>query len=196
MSSVVSLVEFKDRYRSPTLVLVDLHEATTGKGSHIDAPALSQALANCRAALVHARATGLPVAFARRVAYESSPWVAQRYPVWLDGFEPKRSDMVFDRPGPSCYASPEFADMMHYTSGNYVIAGLFAETSCLSTVVDAHHRNHRTTYLMDASASRAHDDISAADMHNAVHNIVSLYGTVVSTKAWIRMTSLKIGAKK
>jgi hypothetical protein len=49
----------------------------------------------------------------------------------------------------------------------------------------AFHRNHEVTFLRDASASHALDDMSADDVHRAVSRISGLYGEVYETTDWI-----------
>ena len=192
MNSVINLSEFREWRGAPMLVLVDLHQnLSQDPVADVD---LTRALANCRIALAHARARGLPVAFFRQVETPKFLGAAVRIPSWIEGFEPRRADMVFDRVLPSCYASPEFVEMTSYTGGNCVIAGLFGESSCLSTMVDAFHRGQSVTYLADASASRAADGISSESMHNAITTIASLYGKVAATQKWIRLTSQKVEA--
>ena len=188
MSPVVSLREFKEWRESPTLVLVDLHGEKSADPSESDGIGLANALVNCRLALAHARARGFPVAFFRQVEQPSTFTECVRLPSWIAGFEPTRSDMVFDRQRPSCYASPEFVEMTNYTGGNCVIAGLFGESSCLATAIEAFHRNHRLTYLADASLSRGRHGVSPSAMHEAVTSIASQYGKVMPTRSWILMT--------
>jgi nicotinamidase-related amidase len=196
MTSVISLRDFKEWRETPTLVLVDLHRAAAGIPEDDEGLELGSALANCRFALAHARARGFPVAFIRQFELPQSFEKALRFPLWMPGFAPRRSDMVFDRQRPSCYASPEFVDMTDHTGGHCVVAGLFGESSCLSTVIDAFHRRHRFTFLADASASRGHNGVSPSAMHDAVTNIISLYGNVARTQHWVRSTSRKAEAAR
>lgn len=189
MSPVINLSEFAAVRSMATLVLVDLHHGVSTGPRESSYQKSAGALVKCRAALRHARSAGLPVAFVRRIDPAATLRQLNRYPRWIEGFEPARSDMVFDRQLPSCYASAEFADMMNHVGGNYVLAGLFGESSCLATAVDAFHRGHRFTYLADASASQPFDDIPGAELHRAVSRIISLYGNVVDTNMWIRTTS-------
>ena len=105
------------------------------------------------------------------------------YPRWIEGIEPNRWDMVFDRQRPSCYASAEFREVADEIGGNYVIAGRFGELSCLSTAIDAFHRDHRPTVLSDALMCRAHDDVPAAAMLRAVTCILSHYADTVQNAA-------------
>jgi nicotinamidase-related amidase len=195
MSTVVNLMDFRERGRDlPTLVLIDLHHELSGAVEPQGTTLLSEALSNCRAALRHARACGIPVAFTRQVTPPASMLASPAYPRWIEGFEPNRWDMVFDRQRPSCYASPEFREFAEEIGGNYVIAGRFGELSCLSTAIDASHRDHRPTFLADCLMCRAHDDLPAAAMLRAVTCILSHYAQSVRTQPWIRATSRRVGA--
>jgi nicotinamidase-related amidase len=106
------------------------------------------------------------------------------YPAWIPGFSPARNDMVFDAVQPSCYSNTEFSRAMDYSNGHFAIAGLFAETSCLSTAIDAHHRRHHFTYLSDASACRSRGRIPAELFHDAVSQVISVYGRVMDGTKW------------
>jgi nicotinamidase-related amidase len=188
MSQVIKLHDRTRLPRSPTLVLVDLHDQG-GSGDDINAQR-SAALANCQAALSHARRIGMPVAFVRRVAESQLFNTEDRSPQWIKGFVPQRSEMVFDREFPSCYASHAFTERMMCVNSRFVLAGLFGEAACLSTVIDAYHRNHKVTYLIDASMSHAIDEITSSEMHQVVAGIISQYATVMETQRWVHLTSL------
>jgi nicotinamidase-related amidase len=192
MSIVVRLKDFRPRGRDmPTLVLIDMHVC-----SGADMPLRNEAIANCQVALKHARACGLPVAFTRQAAPPENMLASSAYPRWLDGFEPNRWDMVFDRDRPSCYASGEFREMADEIGGNYAIAGQFGELSCLSTAVDAFHRDHRPNVLLDAIAVRPYDDVPAGVMLAAATRILSLYAEPANTRSWMLATSRRAGARK
>jgi nicotinamidase-related amidase len=72
--------------------------------------------------------------------------------------------------------------------GGIVLVGFAGESACLSTLIDAFHRNHKVTYLTDASASHALDEMSADDVHRAVAKISGVYGEVHETAEWIAAT--------
>src|SRR5258708_7766852 len=133
MNTVVNFTEFRERGRNVApLVLVDLHHDLM---SGVEAPANtipSEAIANCRTALRHARACGIPVAFTRQVSPSASMLSSPVYPRWLEGFEPQRCDMVFDRQRPSCYASAEFLDMAEDIGGHYVVARHITQVASFS----------------------------------------------------------------
>ncbi len=195
MNTVVNFLQFRERARElPALVLIDLHEELSAGVQPAGPPPFSEALANCRAALRHARACSIPVAFTRRVSPPQSMLATPVYPKWIEGFEPNRYDMVFDRQLPSCYASSEFRAYAAEIGGNYVVAGQFAQLACLSTVVDAFHRDHRPAFLADALVCRAEGDVSDTATLRAVAGILSHYAEPTGTQPWIRATSRRVGA--
>ena len=178
------------RWREPqTLVLADLHERTAFCGGKPEQ--FVSALRNCRAALAHARANGIQVAFVRHVPELRLFGAEDQCAPWISGFTPLRSEMIFDRDLPSCYASQGFSDLMNCRKSQFVLAGLFAESVCLSTAIDAFHRNHKVTYLADACASQALGEISEADVHRVVSGIIGLYGHIIETGTWIQSTTPK-----
>jgi nicotinamidase-related amidase len=191
MSSVIDLRAYVDPSVVSTLVLVDLQQEYTASPRVLALEETKSALANCRAALVHARAMGMPVAFARWIDRTPVFNRASRFSRWIEGFEPHGVDMIFERNRPSCYASPDFAEVIGSGGGNFVLAGFAGEAACLSTAIDAFHRGHTVTYLADASASHALDNVSADDVHRVVSRVAGLYGEATSTRAWIARTSRK-----
>ena len=197
MSTVVDLKKFRDRGRSvPTLVLVDLHHDLFDLFEVNGESGPTSALDRCGALLKHARTCGFPVAFTRRVAALESFAATPSYPRWINGFEPQRSDMVFDHSRPSCYDSCEFAQMADYLGGNFVMAGRMGELSCLSTAVDAHHRDHRPLLLIDALVSRSSKGLSAVTMERALAQIVSHYAETETAEGWMSATSRRLKVRE
>jgi nicotinamidase-related amidase len=189
MSSIVYLKALTDPSITPCLALLDLQQEYIADKRLMAMPNISGALDKCRAALHHARSMGFPIAFFRQVSRSSFFNPATAHSSWISGFEPTRDDMVFDRDQPSCYANKSFADLMESCGGNFIIAGFAGETACLSTAIDAFHRNHRFTFLVDASASHELGQLTAQTVHSAVTEIVSVYGSVSDTSDWIDATS-------
>ncbi len=187
--SVIAFRPYAEPSRIPTLVLVDLQQEHIADTRILAIPNAAEALANCRAALSHARMMGFPVAFVRWIGHSHVFNPATRFSRWIDGFEPTGLDMVFERDRPSCYASSHFSEVMALGGGDFVIAGFAGEAACLSTAVEAFHRNQRFVYLADASASHACEDLTGPEIHRAITRVISLYGEVMETKTWIAMTS-------
>jgi len=132
---------------------------------------------------------GLPVAFVRWIDRTAIFNKASRFSRWIEGFEPHGVDMIFERNRPSCYASADFAEVIGGGGGSFVLAGFAGEAACLATAIDGFHRGHGITFLADASASHALDDIAAKDVHRVVSTVAGLYGEVLTTKSWIARTS-------
>src|SRR6267143_2571917 len=100
MSSVIDLRTYVSASNSRLLVMVDLQEKNYDELADDRASDLTRSLANCMSAIRHARNLGLPIAFTRQA---DGPGLIERsaQSAWIAGFEPKRSDMVFERPQPS-----------------------------------------------------------------------------------------------
>lgn len=180
MASVVSFPPQRRRAERPTLVLAGLHQS---RHAFVERE-LSGALRNCQMLLSAARSSRLSVAFVRCMPPPVSVSEPRAYPAWLRGFEPTRDDMIFDVTQPSCYSNNAFAQAMEDTAGNFAMAGLLGETTCLSTAVDAYHRRHRSTYLFDASISAGSGAIPKAVFHDSVSQIISLYGEIMESTEW------------
>jgi nicotinamidase-related amidase len=197
VTSVVSLRTFVNSSNVPTVVFVDMQQEYVATPRLLAIPDIDPALANCRRVLDHSRKLGLPVAFVR--LFDDSAFFNRATPFvrWIEGFEPLRNEMIFERSSPSCYSSELFASLMNQNRGGIVIAGFAGESACLSTLVDAYHRGHKATYLVDASASHALDDMAASEVHRAISKVSGLYGDVYETSDWIASTlPRKLGNEK
>jgi nicotinamidase-related amidase len=179
------------------VVFVDLQQEYVATPRLLAIPDIDPALANCRRVLDHSRKLGLPVAFVRLLDDSAFFNRATPFVRWIEGFEPLRNEMIFERSSPSCYSSELFAALMNQNRGGIVIAGFAGESACLSTLVDAYHRGHKATYLADASASHGLDDMAASEVHRAICKVSGLYGDVYETSDWIVSTlPRKLGNEK
>ena len=192
MSSVIDLRAYVSPSVVQTLVLVDLQQEYLASPRVLALEDAKAPLANCRAALAHARAMGLPVAFVRWIDRTPLFNKATRFSRWIEGFEPHGVDMIFERNRPSCYASADFAEVRGEGGGNFVLAGFAGEAACLATVIDGFHRGHSITYLADASASHALDDVGANEVQRVVSRVAGVYGDVMTTRNWIARTSRRM----
>jgi nicotinamidase-related amidase len=188
VTSVVSLRTFANSSNVPIVVFVDMQQEYVAAPRLLAISGIDRALDNCRKVLDHARRIGLPVAFVRMLSESAFFNRATPFARWIEGFEPYRSEMIFERGNPSCYSCEPFTALMNQSRGGMVLAGFAGESSCLSTLIDAFHRNHKVAYLCDAAASHALDDVSAGEIHRAVSKISGLYGDVHETDDWITST--------
>jgi nicotinamidase-related amidase len=196
MSTVVYLRALADPSVTPCLALVDLQQEYVANRRLMAIPEAGVALDRCHKALSHARALGFPVAHFRQVSRSPFFNPATVFSGWIKGFEPTGAEMIFDRDKPSCYSNKSFAQLMESCGGHFVLAGFAGETACLSTVIDAYHRNHHFTYLSDASASHELGKFSASNVQDAVAEIIGVYGEVLDTKSWIDTTSDVVTASR
>lgn len=186
MNTILDFRSYTTARGVPTVVFVDMQKEYLATPRLVAIPEIDEALGNCRKLLAHARESGLPIAFVRWLD-RAGPFFNQATPFagWIEGFEPQRNEMVFERKRPSCYASDGFAQFMEHGGKDVMLAGFAGESACLSTMVDAFHRGHHVTYVKDASASHRLVDMAAEDVHFAVARIAGLYGDVVETDTWI-----------
>ncbi len=100
MTSVVSLRSFANSSSVPIVVLVDMQQEYLAKPRLLAISEIDHALENCRRVLDHSRRVGLPVAFIRM--FNESPFFNRATPFvrWIEGFEPCRNEMVFERSRP------------------------------------------------------------------------------------------------
>jgi len=187
MSSVIDLRTYVGASNSRLLVMVDLQQKNYDALAKDHGSSLARALDNCMAAIRHARNFGIPIAFTRA---GDGPEVFERSAssAWISGFEPKRSDMVFERQQPSCYSNQLFSNVVSQ-AGSFAIAGLVAEESCLATAIDASRRGHHVTFLSDASASRSRHHADAAAVHGLATKAIELFADVANTGHWLVATS-------
>jgi nicotinamidase-related amidase len=193
VNNIVNLRALTTARGVPIVVFVDMQKEYLAAPRLVAIPNIESAIKNCRKILAHSRKVGLPIVFVRWLNH-SAPFFNKASPFvgWIDGFEPQRSEIVFERKCPSCYTSEGFAEFMHQGGADVVLAGFAGEAACLSTLVDAFHRNHRMTFLTDASASHPLEAMSSEDVHFAVSNIAALYGEVAKTDAWLK-TACRVG---
>jgi nicotinamidase-related amidase len=165
--------------------MVDLQAANFDEMARDRASDLTRSLENSMTAIRHARSLGIPVAFTRQAG---SRIKRSAQSAWISGFEPKRSDMVFEREQPSCYSNQLFEDVVSRI-GSFAIAGLVAEEICLATAIDASHRGHNVTFLSDASVSRGRHNANSQTVHDLTTKVIELFAKTVSTRHWLVATS-------
>jgi nicotinamidase-related amidase len=185
MNSVIDLRTYLGASSSRLLVMVDLQERNYEELVREHTGDLARSLENCLSAIRHARNMGLPIAFTRHAEHAGG---IERSAAWISGFEPKRSDMVFERQQPSCYANQLFDDVVS-RAGGFAIGGLIAEETCLATAIDASHRGHHVTFLRDASVSRGRHDTDAQSVHVVTARAMELFADIATTRRWLVATS-------
>ena len=187
MNAVIDLRTYLGGPSGKLLVMVDLQMRTCEELARDPACDIARSLDNCMSAIRHARASGVPIAFTRH-STEAGSIESSAHSAWIAGFEPKRTDMVFERQRPSCYANRLFEDIASRT-GSFAIAGLVAEEACLATVIDAAHRGHHVTFLSDASVSRGRLGADARSAHVVTTKAMELFADVRATRHWLIATS-------
>ena len=122
MPSVVSLRTFANSSSVPIVVFVDMQQEYLAKPRLLAISEIDRALDNCRKVLDHSRQIGLPVAFIRMLNESAFFNRATPFVRWIEGFEPFRNEMVFERSSPSCYSCEPFTALVNQSRGGIVLA--------------------------------------------------------------------------
>ena len=165
-----------------TLVLVGMRKSACASRMGLYHSETAGVLANCRAALAYARRIGWPVAFARNV----SSGAGRPSNEWIKGFEPQRTDALFDYVNASCYSSPYFERNVRETGGSVVFAGFFDRGGCLSTCADAFLAGQHVTFLADATLDDISKDVCSETASRLLKSFTTFEVTTQQTAAWIQ----------
>ena len=164
----------------PVLVLVGLGRKRGGRRFGLGRSDVAGILIHCRAALRHARAMGMAVAFVR------DKNAAGHEPDWLGGFEPTRDDMIFERWSSSCYSSRYFGEMAKIHRA-LVIAGFLGSGGGLSTAADGARNGNCIVFLRDAVLDEASGKFMP--LLTSLGALARLDIKLVETKRWIDDTA-------
>jgi nicotinamidase-related amidase len=191
VSEVIDLSSVARAADDRLLVMVDLQDSRYQELAHDASAEMARTLSNCRRAIAHARAVGMPIVFTRLAGRNRSTGQL-RQSGWIRDFEPRRQDIVIDRLHPSCYTNTSFEDAIR-RFGGFALAGFMAEAVGVSTAIDAYYRGHRVTFLSDASACLRHNAASSQDVHKLTTTLISFFANPVPTQHWLVATSRNVG---
>jgi nicotinamidase-related amidase len=172
---------------APVIALVDLQMEYVSAGRAYAISDVEECLERCGALLEHSRSAGLPIAHFRQVRASTYFNGASPFSAWIREFQPRCNEMVFERALPSCYSNAAFCSFLEsIREPSIVLAGLTGEEACLSTAIDALHRNHELIFVQDASTSRAINNLSEHDTHELISNIISVYAKTTNCSELLR----------
>ena len=182
--SVVIPFAWHRRLAVPPLLFVEmLDHQLHGPGAH-RAEDVRLPLANCALLLEHARSRDWPVG----IIFSSPSENREKEPhlTWIDGFQPRRADMIFEMDGDSGYASAEFSDAITNAGNCFLIAGFSGETICLATLIDAVRDRHAAALVEDATCVRQMRGLDVPESRRALAAIARNYATVLTAQEWLR----------
>jgi nicotinamidase-related amidase len=133
--------KFARAQKLPLLVLIDPVRRHLEGRNGLDRNNIAGVIADCRKAVHHARAMGMPIAFVHDEGY--------RGPHWILGLAPERADMVFARSAPSLYANAYFPEVAT-EAGALLLASFPGDGGALATAADAIGAGQAITFLQDA----------------------------------------------
>ncbi len=167
----------------PITAFVDLQVEYVANGRAYCVKETEEILENCKLVLDYCRHEGLPIAHFRQLKSSAFFNKASDFSGWIDGFQPKPNEMVFERRLPSCYSNADYQNLLATIDNpTTIFLGFSGEASFVSTAVYAHHQSHDVIFVSNASATRLLGDLAEQDAHKAVFDLISLYGDTASTE--------------
>lgn len=179
----MTILRFRAPARDPSSTLVvfaDLQLEYVAAGRAHSLAETEACIANCRQLLNSARNARLPIAHFRQIRADTHFNKQCRFSGWIDGFQPRANEMVYERSLPSCYANDDFCGFLeHVSQPVFLLAGLSGEQACLSTAIDAHHRDHGLVFIRDCSATTSLAGLSETQSHDALCDLISKYADIL-----------------
>ena len=180
-SNVVSLagaVPGRRRVDRPLLVLIDVLQEYIEHGRPLCLDSIEESLYRCSRVLTHARQRRWSIAHVRwrqeHVLFNEH----QGFSDFIVGFEARGNEVVLDKPEASAYSNADFASMMNARRGRGVFVAGYQGPTCLATLIDAHSRGHRLTFIADASSSPRIEGADETTAHEYLVNFARQYGDV------------------
>ena len=172
------------RHTAPPLLFVEMFDYQLHGPDAYRAEDVRVPLTNCALLLEHARTRDWPVGFIFATPQDGRK-IASPLP-WIDGFQPRRADMIFEMDGDSGYDSAEFSDAITTAGDSFLLAGFSGECICLSTLIDAASDQHCAALIHDATCVRQMRGLDMPESHQALAAIARNYATILTTQEWIR----------
>lgn len=180
--NVVPIQAIKGFSSVPIIAFVDLQVEHISPERACSVKIFDPWMGNCKRLLDEVREMRLPVSHFRQIRSEVYFNRVTDHSRWIDEFQPRVSESIYERELPSCYSNPAFSKYIdQINQPTLVLAGLTADQACLSTIIEAYHRNHKVIYIHDASANPALETLSEEESHEFVCSVISLYAKISTT---------------
>ena len=188
-SSVVPFPRKGGLLHNAIFIFVDWQVEYLSSGRAYALENLDASLNNGLELLQVAREYGMTVVHFRRLMDGAFFNEATNFSNWIESFRPRPNEMVFERTQPSIYSNPDFTSFLDSMCfPELIVSGLTGERSCLSTAVESAHRNHRLTFVKDASASCSIGNFNEQKSHEVVSDIINIYAEVSVTQDVVSIT--------
>ncbi len=183
MSVIIPFGRFPRRSNAPPLLFVEMFGYQLEGEPSRRTEYVQSAIEKDRMLLHYARAHGLPVGFTVSPSRTHRPKGTGLG--WIDGFQPRRGDMVFETSADSCYSSAEFAEAITNAGSCFVLAGFSGERVCLTTLIESRRNGHNVGLVEDAICVRPMHGLDLARSHRALVAVASNYATILTAQDWL-----------
>lgn len=184
-NNAIKIIEFPVRQKNlhnSVFIFIDLQKEYQSLGRAYALEDVEDCLSNCQRILKKARQYGMTIAHFRTLMGGTFFNQSIDFSNWIEEFSPQPNEMVFDRQKPSVYSNEMFTSFIDMLDApELIVMGLTGESGCLSTIVEGQHRNHKITYVSDASASHSIGQYSEKQSHEFLTNIMGMYSQIATT---------------
>lgn len=166
----------------PVLIIVDAQKEYVSQGRPFYLETIGPSLNNLSLLLEHARKHGWKIAHMRHQQNSECFTYGSSYSEYIDGFGPIDGEESMTKSNFSCFSSREFqAFVDKYRHEEIFIAGYGTSMCCLSTMIDAHHRDYDFTFVEDATCARRTPRFGEQDMKEHIVDIIGAFGNLTTT---------------
>lgn len=139
----------------PVLVIVEEQKEYVTPGRPFYRESIGRSPDNPQKLQAHARAHGWKIAQMRHEQNSMCFAYGSPFAEFIDGFGSEETEEGMVKPNLSCFSSREFQALLDkYRHAEIILAGYGTSRSCLSTVINAHHRGHAFTFVADATCAK------------------------------------------
>jgi hypothetical protein len=180
MAMFVNFKSYQKSGKAPALMLVGLHDYPQNENYDVDL--LGSVLKVCDRVLRAARELVIPIAFVRWRGQESEG--KGSVPGWLPGFEPQRTDMVFDLASTSLFSNISLAQVVEESELDFAIAGIHPGPALVSTAIEASLKGYKPSFLSDALICPAPTTVSANKFNSSILEVLACCGETLQSYEW------------
>ena len=168
---------------TPLMLFIDLQNEYIAEGRSYFFDDSQPSLSNCRKLLSTSREQKLPIIHTRQLLPDIHFNENTEFAQWIPDFRPRANEIIIEHSKPSCYTNEYFSSLMESIDHPSIyVMGFAGEASCLSTIIDAYHRNHEIFFISDASHSSPLAHRTEKDSHEFITDLISNYSTVITAQ--------------
>jgi len=164
------------------LLLVDIQKEYSTKGRPFYINGIEKSLINAKNILDYARENDWEIIHVEHIQDGENFSLKSEYSQFIEGFEPRRGEVVYIKSKSSCYSNKYFTQYFEkLKEREVVVVGCTATNCIISTIIEGHQMGNRFVFVKDLINSRLETEKNEVEMYEAM-NLLSNYSRVVSAE--------------